>query len=594
MKISCQSCQAKYTIADEKVLGKIVKIRCKKCGATIVINGNEQEAATAAFDPNAGAAAQSPVYDYAAQGGGEPWTVNVTDGDQRTMTTADIAAAYRSGVVVDDTYCWKDGMGDWLPLRDIPELYTACAAGPQPTMNPDMGGGYDQQQPAYDQQPRQPAYDQQQYEHEGDDQPTQAAFSSLFGNGQEQQQPDTNGASLFGGAAAAAVASPAPAAARRSGGRGGADLFSGAAQAGSEEDQVMTSASASPQMAPGGDRMTGQRNENSVLFSLSALTANAPQEEKLPTAQGEGSGLIDIRALSQSMAADEGAGGKHVDDIMNLGGGGAFSAALAAPVLAPPPADLGDLSAQGGGKKSNTGLIVGIIGGLGLLGIIVAGGLYLALHGSSSATTDPASSVATATAAPTETTTATATAPATSVAAADTSDQAKPPDVGTTTGDAKEPTHTTTTHTTTAHTGGGTTHTGGTTTTTTTHTSGCAAGDFQCEMAKAAGAKGGGTTHSGGGGGGGGTAPFNIGAAAGSLGGISSSVGSCKRSGGPTGPGRVEVTFQPSGRVSTVSFIQGPYNGTSVGGCILGKFRGAHVPPFSGGPTPVKKSFVVN
>ncbi|MDB5219989.1 MAG: virulence associated protein, partial [Myxococcaceae bacterium] len=28
MKIQCQSCQAKYTIADEKVLGKVVKIRC--------------------------------------------------------------------------------------------------------------------------------------------------------------------------------------------------------------------------------------------------------------------------------------------------------------------------------------------------------------------------------------------------------------------------------------------------------------------------------------------------------------------------------------------------------------------------------------
>ena len=35
MKIQCQSCQAKYTIADEKVLGKVVKIRCKKCGATV-------------------------------------------------------------------------------------------------------------------------------------------------------------------------------------------------------------------------------------------------------------------------------------------------------------------------------------------------------------------------------------------------------------------------------------------------------------------------------------------------------------------------------------------------------------------------------
>ena len=41
MKIACQSCQAKYTIADEKVVGKVVKIRCKKCGTTIVVNGQE-------------------------------------------------------------------------------------------------------------------------------------------------------------------------------------------------------------------------------------------------------------------------------------------------------------------------------------------------------------------------------------------------------------------------------------------------------------------------------------------------------------------------------------------------------------------------
>ncbi len=39
MKITCQSCQSKYNVADEKVQGKIVKIRCRKCGATIVVNG---------------------------------------------------------------------------------------------------------------------------------------------------------------------------------------------------------------------------------------------------------------------------------------------------------------------------------------------------------------------------------------------------------------------------------------------------------------------------------------------------------------------------------------------------------------------------
>ena len=80
MKITCQSCQAKYTIADEKVLGKIVKIRCKKCGATIVINGNESGAGSQSNQ----AAADAQAYDYAGgAAAGDQWTVNVADGDQR-------------------------------------------------------------------------------------------------------------------------------------------------------------------------------------------------------------------------------------------------------------------------------------------------------------------------------------------------------------------------------------------------------------------------------------------------------------------------------------------------------------------------------
>ena len=47
MKITCQSCQAKYTIADEKVAGKTVKIKCKKCGATIVVSGSDAAGAAA-------------------------------------------------------------------------------------------------------------------------------------------------------------------------------------------------------------------------------------------------------------------------------------------------------------------------------------------------------------------------------------------------------------------------------------------------------------------------------------------------------------------------------------------------------------------
>ena len=92
----------------------------------------------------------------------------------------------------------------------------------------------------------------------------------------------------------------------------------------------------------------------------------------------------------------------------------------------------------------------------------------------------------------------------------------------------------------------------------------------------------------------GGGAAFDRGAAASTLGAIASSLGSCKKPDGPTGPGKVKVTFQPSGQVSAVEFVEGTYAGTSVGGCILAKFRGAHIPPFGGSAVPANKSFVLN
>ena len=45
MKIVCENCAAKYSIADEKVKGKAFKIRCKKCGESIVVRGDAEEPA---------------------------------------------------------------------------------------------------------------------------------------------------------------------------------------------------------------------------------------------------------------------------------------------------------------------------------------------------------------------------------------------------------------------------------------------------------------------------------------------------------------------------------------------------------------------
>jgi len=163
---------------------------------------------------------------------------------------------------------------------------------------------------------------------------------------------------------------------------GGADLFGGVAQAGGEEEiaskgPIGAGLGAS---APADEKLTGQRNENSVLFSLSALTGDSkggppPAPKDRTTAQADGSGLIDIRALSANMSSGDKSNKNHVDDIMNLSGGGAFGAALAAPILAPPP--MADIPGQPGysGESENKGnktLLIGLLGGGGLIAGIAA------------------------------------------------------------------------------------------------------------------------------------------------------------------------------------------------------------------------------
>jgi hypothetical protein len=71
------------------------------------------------------------------------------------------------------------------------------------------------------------------------------------------------------------------------------------------------------------------------------------------------------------------------------------------------------------------------------------------------------------------------------------------------------------------------------------------------------------------------------GAALSALGGAAGAARRCKKPGGPRGSGRVDVTFGPSGRVSSVR-VGPPFEGTPVGKCISGVFQGISVPAFEG------------
>jgi hypothetical protein len=86
--------------------------------------------------------------------------------------------------------------------------------------------------------------------------------------------------------------------------------------------------------------------------------------------------------------------------------------------------------------------------------------------------------------------------------------------------------------------------------------------------------------------------PFDKAAAVAALTAAAGSAQSCKTADGPTGGGKVSITFMPSGRATNTQ-VSGDLAGTAVGGCVARLFRSAKIPPFSGDPVTVSKSFTV-
>jgi len=91
-----------------------------------------------------------------------------------------------------------------------------------------------------------------------------------------------------------------------------------------------------------------------------------------------------------------------------------------------------------------------------------------------------------------------------------------------------------------------------------------------------------------------GSAPFSVSAAQVALTQAAGNAASCAKPGGPTGSGKVQVTFATSGRVTTANVAGPPFGGTPVGGCVAGVFRKARIPAFAGNPVTVSKSFAIH
>jgi predicted Zn finger-like uncharacterized protein len=116
VKFACDRCKTRYSIGEDRVRGKILKIRCKNCANVITVREGMGDAeaggAPAAPAASAARAAPPPALD-------DEWYVSI-DGQQSGPLSLDAAQRWIAGKpFAADLHCWKEGFDDWLPVDKV-------------------------------------------------------------------------------------------------------------------------------------------------------------------------------------------------------------------------------------------------------------------------------------------------------------------------------------------------------------------------------------------------------------------------------------------------------------------------------------------
>jgi predicted Zn finger-like uncharacterized protein len=141
---TCDSCQRRYSIADEKVRGRTVKIRCKNCQNVITVQGPPEESTkmltiseveqlrskkappTAPKSPWENEATRAtPALDLSVE-----WFAMIKGQQTGPHDLRVVMERVSAGEVTLRTYLWRKGMADWKRAADLPELAMLFASAP--------------------------------------------------------------------------------------------------------------------------------------------------------------------------------------------------------------------------------------------------------------------------------------------------------------------------------------------------------------------------------------------------------------------------------------------------------------------------------
>lgn len=175
MKFLCDNCNAKYQIPDEKIVGRTLRMKCRKCEHDIIIRGEGADrpktvapgavaSIPASMMPSSASAL--PMARSRTSGTGVPprasatslgadaerrrsgeipalpsepvelWHVAINDVPVGPIRRDELAKKVGSGEVTGESLCWREGFDDWRPVREVKELASLLDQKRPPALRP--------------------------------------------------------------------------------------------------------------------------------------------------------------------------------------------------------------------------------------------------------------------------------------------------------------------------------------------------------------------------------------------------------------------------------------------------------------------------
>jgi predicted Zn finger-like uncharacterized protein len=170
LKFLCDNCKAKYQIPDERVAGKTVRMKCRKCGHQIEVRAEVTETSVSTAPPKSGSAPPAPAIARPAPLGvsaprprpaaptaatagstgalagafqraladkkpeppsaldlldlslSEEWYAAIGGVAVGPIRVAELRRKASTGALTEDSLVWQEGLEEWRAVRSIPEL----------------------------------------------------------------------------------------------------------------------------------------------------------------------------------------------------------------------------------------------------------------------------------------------------------------------------------------------------------------------------------------------------------------------------------------------------------------------------------------